>query len=226
MIGALPLLYHSSIGKKVIMAITGFILYGYVILHMLGNLKVYEGPEKINAYGVFLRVVGSPILGDEQLLWLVRIVLLISVILHVVAAVKLTRMDVASRPVGYATRKNLSGGYAAGVMRWGGVVIALFIVYHLLHFTTGTVHPSFIQGDIYHNMIAGFRVWYVSAFYIVAMIALGFHLYHGVWSMFQTLGLNNSNSRRFWRGLATISALALAAGNISIPIAVMTGLLR
>ena len=226
MVGALPLLYQSSIGKKFIMAITGFILFGFVLVHMWGNLHIFQGREKINAYGVFLRVVGEPFFADEQVLWLVRIVLLLSVVLHVAAAYQLTRMDLAGRPVGYAMRKNVANGYAARTMRWGGVIIALFIVYHILHFTTGTLHPRFVHGDIYNNMVIGFSNPLVSAFYILAMIALGLHLYHGVWSMFQTLGLNNKRWNSLLRGFATIFAVLVVVGNVSVPVAVLAGFLR
>ncbi len=225
MIGVLTL-YESTIGKKVVMAVTGLILFGFVIIHMLGNLKMFAGRDYINAYGVFLREVGAPILGHEQVLWITRIVLLASVGLHIWAAYQLTRLDLASRPIQYAVRKNQEYGYAARTLRWGGVIIALFIVYHLLHFTTGTVHPRFVEGDVYNNVIIGFQNPLVSVFYIVAQLALALHLYHGAWSMFQTLGLNNSNIKRIWRGFATASSTLLALGNISIPLAVMLGLLR
>jgi succinate dehydrogenase / fumarate reductase cytochrome b subunit len=225
MVGALTL-YHTTIGKKVVMAVTGFILYGYVMVHMLGNLKVFQGPEKLNAYGVFLRTAGGPVFADEQVLWLVRIILLVSLVAHIVAAVQLTRLDWESRPVGYAMRKNQVYGYAAPTMRWGGVGIALFVVYHILHFTTGQAHPSYVHGDIYRNVVVGFQSPIASLVYIAAMIAVGLHLYHGVWSMFQTLGLNNTNNKRLLRGFATLSAVALVVGNVSIPVAVMLGLVR
>ena len=220
------MLYRSSIGKKVVMALTGVILVGFVIVHMLGNLKVFQGAEKVNKYGVCLREVGDPVFGHGQVLWIVRIVLLVSVILHIVAAYQLTRISQASRPVAYAQRRPVQASYASRTMRWGGVIILLFVIYHLLHFTTGTLHPGFEEGDVYGNVVAGFRVWYVSAFYIAAMVALGLHLYHGVWSMFQTLGLNNATYTKLWRGVAIVAALAVALGNISVPIAVLIGLVR
>jgi succinate dehydrogenase / fumarate reductase cytochrome b subunit len=223
---AVVALYQTTIGKKVVMAVTGFILVGFVIGHMWGNLHVYEGPAAINTYGVFLRQFGEPFFGSQQALWLVRMILLTAVVLHIVSATQLTLLDQASRPVGYRSKRMVNASYAARTMRWGGVIIALFIVYHILHFTTGTVHPSFEEGDIYHNLVSGFRVWYVSLFYILAMLALGLHLYHGVWSMFQTLGLNNRQRTRLWGTVATVVAVAVTAGNISIPIAVMTGVLR
>jgi len=215
-------LYRSTIGKKVVMALSGLILVGFVVAHMAGNLKIFQGAEKINAYGVFLREVGDPILGHEQALWIARLVLLAAVGLHIVAAYQLTRLDQASRPVAYA-RKKRQTSYASRTLRWGGVIILLFIIYHLLHFTTGQAHPDFREGDVYHNVVVGFQYWYVSAFYIAAMIALGFHLYHGVWSMFQTLGLNSVRYNSLLRGVAVVTALAVVLGNISIPIAVLAG---
>lgn len=217
--------YRSSIGKKVVMAVTGLILFGFVVVHMIGNLKVYQGAEKINAYGTFLREVGSPVFSHGQMLWVARIVLLASVALHTVAAVQLVLMNRRARPVGYAYRETVQATYAARTMVWSGPVIALFVIYHLLHFTAGTVHPSFREGDVYHNVIAGFRVWYVSAFYIVAMVGLGFHLYHGAWSLFQTLGINDVRVDRFFRRLAAVATVAVVIGNISIPVTVLLGLI-
>jgi succinate dehydrogenase / fumarate reductase cytochrome b subunit len=219
-------LYQTTIGKKVIMAVTGLVLVGYVVVHMLGNLHVYEGPEKINAYGVFLREVGGPAVPHEGLLWTVRLVLLLCVGLHIWAAYALTRLDLASRPIGYARRQNIQASYAGRTMRWGGVIILLFIVYHILHLTTGTVHPQFREGDIYGNLVNGFRNPLASAFYIAAMVALGLHLYHGVWSMFQTLGLNDRTRTRLFGSVATVIAAAVTVGNISIPLAVLTGVVR
>jgi succinate dehydrogenase / fumarate reductase cytochrome b subunit len=219
-------LYRTTIGKKVVMAVTGLVLVWFVVIHMLGNLHVYEGPEKLNAYGVFLREAGTPFFGHEYLLWSMRIILLGSVSLHILAAYQLTRLDLNSRPVGYRRRRMISASYAARTMRWSGVILALFVIYHILHFTTGTVHPGFRAGDIHGNVVAGFRVWYVSLFYVLAMVALGFHVYHGVWSMSQTLGLNNPARNRFWGGLATATAAAVTLGNISVPLAVLAGVVR
>lgn len=225
MTGALTL-YRSSIGKKAVMAITGMIGIAYVLVHMLGNLKIFEGPEPFNAYAEFLRTVGEPAVPRAGLLWLVRLVLLAAVILHVTAAYQLTRMDWAGRTTRYAQWHPVQASFASRTMRWGGVILLLFIIYHLLHFTFGTVHPEFRRGDAYHNVIAGFQVWWVSIFYIAAMVALGLHIYHGFWSMFQTLGLNNATYNRLLRGLALLFGLGIAAGFVSVPIAVLAGFLR
>ncbi|MFN8526370.1 MAG: succinate dehydrogenase cytochrome b subunit [Chloroflexota bacterium] len=219
-------LHQSTIGKKVIMATSGLVLVAYVVVHMLGNLKVYQGQAKMDAYAAFLRDVGSPVLAHEQLLWLVRIVLLAALISHVWAAVSLSRLDLASRPVRYHVKKSAASGYAVWTMRWGGLVLGLFIIYHLLHLTSGTVHPSFREGAAYANLVSGFRVWYVALFYIAAMLALALHLYHGVWSTFQTLGLNDVGRDNLWRGTAVAIAVAVSVGNISIPLAVLTGFVR
>ena len=227
-------LYRSTIGKKVVMALTGIILVGFVIAHMLGNLKIFLGADAINVYAGFLRDVGEPLLPRETLLWIARLVLLGSVVLHITAATQLTLLDRASRPQRYAVKK-ITTSYAARTMRWGGVIIVLFIIYHILHLTLGKVGYApgqYMPEDpnngfqVYSNVVNGFKVWPVSLFYILAMLALGFHLYHGVWSMFQTLGLNNGRWNGTVRGLALVIALAVVIGNISIPVAVLTGILR
>jgi succinate dehydrogenase / fumarate reductase, cytochrome b subunit len=210
--------YSTSIGKKVVMAITGLILFGFVIGHMLGNLQVFMGAKQMNAYAAMLK-------ANATLLWGVRIVLLVGVILHIVAAVQLTRMSQRSRPEGYHYKDVIQADYAARTMRWSGPIIAVFVIYHLLHFTTGSVHPQFDVHDVYHNVISGFRVWPVSLFYIIAMVALAFHLWHGVWSLFQTLGLINPKSTKIIHRLAAIATLALVIGFISIPMAVLAGLI-
>jgi succinate dehydrogenase / fumarate reductase cytochrome b subunit len=222
-------LWSTSIGKKAVMAITGLILVLFVIGHMAGNLKVYQGEEKFNAYAAWLREVGSPAFGHEQILWMARLVLLAAVALHITAAAQLTRASHAARPVPYRRRAYLEAGYAARTMRWGGVILALFVVYHLLHLTFGVVGhgPGQFQPlSVYRNVVNGFRVWYVSAFYVVAMVALGLHLYHGLWSMFQTLGVDDIRASGLYRGVAGVVALAVLVGNISVPVAVLAGLVR
>ncbi len=218
-------LYRSTIGKKVAMALTGLILVGFVVAHMLGNLKIFTGSQHLNEYGEFLRTVGEPLFPYSVLLWIARIVLLGSVVVHIVAATQLTMLDRASRPERYVFHKKQQATYASLTMRWGGLIILLFVIYHILHFTTGAAHGNFIEGDVYHNVVSGFQVWYVSAVYIAAMVALGFHLYHGVWSMFQTLGLNSSKWNGLLRGLSVLTALVVAGGNILIPVAVLAGFL-
>ncbi len=218
--------YRSAIGKKAVMAITGVLLFGWIFMHMLGNMKLYLGPEQMNEYAKWLRVMGAPAVPRGTLLWVLRIALVVAVWLHIHAATQLTLMNRRSRPVAYNQRDSVVATYAARTMRWGGVIIALFVIYHLLHLTFGTVHPSFIENDPYHNVVAGFQVWWVSAFYIVANLALGLHLDHGLWSMFNSLGLNHVKFNRWRRYFATAFALIITLGNISFPIAVLTGVVR
>jgi succinate dehydrogenase / fumarate reductase cytochrome b subunit len=226
---AVVTLWSTSVGKKAVMAVTGSILIGFVIFHMLGNLKLYQGEEKFNNYATFLRQVGAPVLGSNQFLWAARLILLAATVLHIGAAAQLTKMSYAARPVSYRQREAIQSTYASRTMRWSGVIITLFVIYHVLHFTFGAVGYAprqFQPTSVYRNVVNGFAVWYVSAFYIAAMVALGLHVYHGVWSMFQTLGVNHVATDRLYRMLATVSSLAVVAGNISFPVAVLTGLLR
>jgi succinate dehydrogenase / fumarate reductase cytochrome b subunit len=222
--------YRSAIGKKSLMALTGIILFGFVLVHMIGNLKLYmpdhDGEKAINVYGEFLRHMGDPLIPAHSALWIARIVLMAAVLLHIIAAWQLTLMNRKARPVDYGQRDSVAASYASRTMRWGGVLILLFVIYHILHFTTGDVHGNFIPGDVHHNMVMGFSVWWVSAIYIIANIALGFHLYHGLWSMFQSLGLNHSRFNSWRRNFATAFAWIVTIGNISFPVAVLTGLVR
>lgn len=227
-------LYRSSIGKKAVMAVTGLILIGFLLFHMYGNLKIFLGPEYFNEYAAGLRSLGGPIFSHEHLLWVARIVLLGSVVLHILAAYQLTRQDWAGRPVHYARKKDVQASFASRTMRWGGLAIFLFIVYHILHFTIGAVGfaPGQYQSEdvsgfhAYSNVVNGFRIWPVSLFYILAMLVLGMHLYHGTWSLFQTLGWNNAKYNGLLRGLATLVAVVLVVGFISVPIAVLTGFVQ
>ena len=225
-ISGLASLWRSTIGKKYVMAITGLIWFGYLILHLWGNLKIYAGPAFLNDYGGFLRTVGEPFFGYSQLLWVARIILIPAFVLHVWAAAQLTSRDLSSRPQRYAIRKNIESTLASRTMIYGGVFIFLFLIYHLLDFTFGTVNPSYQEGNIYHNVVASFRVWPVAIFYILAMLAVGLHLLHGVWSLFQTLGWNNARTTRALRNFAVFAALALTVGNISIPVAVLAGVVQ
>jgi succinate dehydrogenase / fumarate reductase cytochrome b subunit len=175
-------LFSSTIGKKAVMAATGLLLYGFVVVHMIGNLQVYMGAEAIDAYGAFLH--------------------------------------------GYREWQARESTYASRTMMWTGPLLLAFIVYHLAHFTTGTVHPEFVPGSVYRNMVVGFQNPFASAFYILAMLALGLHMYHGFWSMLQTLGLSQPRWNRVRRPLAALLAFGVVAGNISIPVAVLTGVLH
>jgi succinate dehydrogenase / fumarate reductase cytochrome b subunit len=222
-------LWSTVIGKKIVMAVTGVVLVLFVIGHMLGNLKMFEGASQINAYSRFLRELGQPELGYGQLLWIIRIILLVCVLLLILAAYQLTRMSHAARPIGYNTKKNIETTYSARLMRWGGVLLAVFIVFHLLHFTGGVVgfQPGqFRHLAVYQNVVAGFSVWPVSLFYIVSMGALCLHLDHGIWSMLQTLGWLTVDNTKPLRVFSRFIAVIVFLGFISIPIAVMAGWLR
>ena len=212
-------IYQSSIGKKAIMTITGIIGIGFVIGHMIGNLQIFQGPEKLNAYAEALRKYPA-------LLYFVRFVLVGATILHIVAAYQLTRMSWEGRPYNYKQWTAVGSDYASRTMRWSGPILLLFIIYHLLDFTFGSVNPDFVPGDAYHNVIASFSIWYVTAFYVVSMVALGLHMYHGIWSMFQSLGLNNPKYNQYWKNLSIAITGIVVLGNIIMPLAVFLGFVR
>jgi succinate dehydrogenase / fumarate reductase cytochrome b subunit len=222
-------LWSSVIGKKVVMAVTGAVLILFVVSHVVGNLKIFSGPEEINAYSRFLREVGWPELGYGQLLWIVRIVLLSCAFLHITAAVQLTLMNRQARPVGYDAKKDVETTWGALTMRWGGLLLAVFIVFHLLHFTGGVVGfqaGQFEDLRVYQNVVAGFSVWPIALFYIVAMGALCLHLDHGIWSMLQTLGWATAQNSKSLRKFSRIFAILIFAGFISVPISVLAGWVR
>jgi succinate dehydrogenase / fumarate reductase cytochrome b subunit len=208
--------YRTSLGKKIVMAVTGAIMIGFLVTHCAGNLQVFEGAEKMNDYAVLLRKFGS-------VLWIARLVLLVSVVLHIVAAIQLTKLNSDARPVAYVQRESVQASYASRTMMWSGPIILAFLVYHLLHLTFGTVHPDFQELHPYENVVAGFQVPVVSIAYIVAMLMLGFHLYHGLWSMFQTVGINHPRYTPILKRASAIVTVLLVAGFVSVPIAVMTG---
>ena len=225
MVGVMTL-YRSSIGKKVIMAVTGLFLIGFIVFHLYGNLKVFEGPDTFNAYAEGLRTVGKPIFGHQHLLLLARVGLIASFALHIWSAVELSRQRQAGRPSNYVKHTKLESNYANLTIRWGGVVIFLFILYHLMHFTFGTpgIHPNFDPEDVYHNVIIGFQSRLATIVYIAAIIALGMHLYHGTWSMFQTLGFNNRVYDKPLRMLGAGLGAVVAIGYLSIPLAILFGI--
>jgi succinate dehydrogenase / fumarate reductase cytochrome b subunit len=226
--------YRTSLGKKQVMAVTGLLLFGFVAVHMFGNLKVYGGPEAYNGYAKALRTIGYPIVPESGVLWILRGGLLLAVALHIHAAWSTTRQSAAARPQRYAHLDAVQMSYAERTMRWGGVIIFLFVLYHLAHFTWGLdVAPpaAFVPHDPYHNLVAGFSLWWVSLLYIVAQVFLGFHLYHGVWSMFQSIGwvprsVDRHRGRDWRRAFATVFAAVVALGNVSFPIAVLAGVVR
>ncbi|MEV4333500.1 succinate dehydrogenase [Streptomyces sp. NPDC049597] len=214
--------WASTIGKKTVMAVSGLIMLGYLVAHMFGNLKIFFGPDEFNAYGHWLRTMGAPVLHHSWALWLVRVVLLAAVIGHAVSAYQLSRRDIKARPSRYV-HKRPRASYATRTMRWGGVILALFIVWHILDLTTGTAHPGgFQEGHPYQNVVDTFSTWYGNVIYIVAMLAVGLHIRHGFWSAAQTLGVGNATRDRVLKTAANVLALALTAGFLSVPVAVMT----
>jgi len=208
----------TTVGKKVVMAATGVILLAFVAGHMIGNLQIFLGAEALDHYAVFLRefLHGAGI-------WIARVVLLTCAVLHIWSATALTLGSWAARPVRYRMVQHVESTYAGRTMRWGGLLLGAFIVYHILHLTVGRVGLAFEEGRVYQNVVAGFRLWPVSLFYIVAQAALGLHLYHGAWSGLQTLGLSHPRWNPLRLAVALAFALVIALANISIPVAVLAG---
>jgi succinate dehydrogenase / fumarate reductase cytochrome b subunit len=223
------LLWNSMIGKKVVMAVTGAVLVLFLFAHVAGNLKIFVGADQMNAYARFLREVGQPEFEYGQVLWIVRFVLLACALLHITAAYQLTMMNRRARPVNYASKKDVETTWAARTMRIGGVLLLVFIVFHLLHFTLGVVGfapGQFVHLAAYQNVIAGFSVVPVSLFYILAMGALFLHLDHGLWSGLQTLGWSTVKSQKGLRFVSRIIAAAVSLGFILVPLAVVAGWVR
>lgn len=211
----------TSIGKKVLVALTGIVLFGFVITHMLGNLQVFLGPEALNSYAANLKKLGP-------LLWVARLVLLVSVIVHIVLSLSLARSASAARPIGYRLKESSATTYAARTMRWSGPLLACFIVYHLAHFTwPGVAMAAYPHSahDVYANVVNGFRVPWVTAIYVVAQVLLGLHLYHGSWSLFQTLGLSHPRYMGLRQSVPRLLAITVVAGNLAMPLAVLAGVI-
>ncbi|WP_083502183.1 succinate dehydrogenase cytochrome b subunit [Sphaerimonospora mesophila] len=219
----------STNGKKAVMAVTGAVLVLFLIGHMLGNLKIFLGADSFNGYAEWLRTAGEPALPGRTMLTITEIVLVVAVVLHMWSAVSLARRAARARPVKYAARRrSQASGYATHVMRYGGIVIALFVVWHLLDMTLGVVNPEGHAATPYDRMVAGFAPsrWWVTAFYVIALVMVGLHLRHGVWSAFQTLGLARGRSHRPLRALAGVVALVLVVGFLAAPVAVMIGVIK
>ncbi|WP_433887972.1 succinate dehydrogenase cytochrome b subunit [Streptomyces sp. CA-111067] len=215
--------WDSTVGKKTIMAVSGLIMLGYLVVHMFGNLKIFFGPGTFNGYAHWLRTLGEPFLHYEWALWIIRVVLVAAVLLHGVCAYQLSRRDLRARPVGYV-HKRARSSYATRTMRWGGVILLLFLVWHLLDLTTLTVNRNAQPGHPYQNVVATFHTWYGDVIYIVAMLALGLHIRHGFWSAAQTLGAGSATRDRVLKATADGLALVLTAGFIAVPVGVMTGI--
>lgn len=219
-------LYGSALGKKYVMAITGVIFMGYVLAHMFGNLKLYQSAEEFNAYAEFLGTLLYPIVPLDGTLWLLRLVLIASLVLHVVAAAQLTQMNRNARPTSYRSKRDfVVADFAARTMRWTGIIVLLFIAYHLADLTFGWVNPAPEGATLYEKVVASFSNPAIAGFYLVANLALGVHLYHGAWSLFQSLGWNNRRFNHWRRTFAIAFTVVVVGGNLSFPIAVQLGII-
>jgi len=215
-----PKFWGTTVGMKVLMAGTGIVLVVFLVFHLAGNLLVYQGPAALNAYSALLR-------REPMALWFARAVLLVSVMVHMVAAARLWWRDWRARPVRYRRVDPQSATLASRTMRWSGIGIAAFIVFHLLHLTTGTIQPApFDEVNVYRNVVGGFRVGWVSAIYLVSMALIGVHVWHGTWASFRSLGLSRPSSQPKYRPIACVLGLLLWAGFTSIPIAIILGAVR
>jgi succinate dehydrogenase / fumarate reductase cytochrome b subunit len=223
---ALPL-YRTSIGKKVLMAATGVVLLGFVVAHMLGNLHAFQGVHPLDNYGDFLRRMGEPLAPRSFILWIVRVVVYPSFILHVYLAIDLSLQSRRARQIRYVHPDRVQADLPSVTMRWGGVALGLFVLFHLANFTWGWVHPgfTFVRGGVYHNVVGNFKVWWISTIYLAAMVALCLHIYHGGWSIFQTFGVNNRRWDAVVRRTAAAVAMVVFVGYSSVPIGVLAGII-
>ncbi len=217
-------LYRSSVGKKWAMALSGIVLLGFVIAHMIGNLHMYLSAAEMNEYGEYLREIGEPIFPREVFLWLIRLPLIAAFVIHVHAAYTLTIVNHKATIDKYQQpREWIAASYASRTMRWSGVIVLLFIAWHLADLTFGWANPDFVSGEPFHNVVASLSSVGIGILYIVANLALGMHVFHGTWSLFQSIGLNNPRFNQWRRWLAQGVATVIVLGNISFPIMVMTG---
>jgi succinate dehydrogenase / fumarate reductase cytochrome b subunit len=216
--------YRSALGKKYVMAVTGIMLMGFVFAHMVGNLKMYMGPDDLNHYGEFLRELLYPILPKYGMLWILRIGLLTAVVLHIHAAYSLTRMNQAARTVKYQSQRDyIAANFASRTMRFSGVIVLLFIIWHLFDLTITGTGATYVYGEPYQNAVASLSRIPVGLFYVVANLALGVHLFHGAWSLFQSLGWSNPRFNAWRRNFAAAFAAIIVIGNVSFPVAIMAG---
>ncbi|HXH77077.1 succinate dehydrogenase cytochrome b subunit [Nocardioides sp.] len=218
---------RSTIALKLLMAVSGLVFIGYVLLHMYGNLKAFAGHDAFNEYAEHIREIGEPILPHEGALWIIRVVLLLALVVHVYAAMALWRRARQARTTPYVVKKSTGANFASRMMRWGGVALLLFIIWHLLNFTVGKVNVTGgATNDPYNLMVDSFSTWWLTLIYLAAMLALGAHLHHGVWSAAQTLGLTGTAAARLrWKRIAFVTALIISVGFSLVPIAVLAGVI-
>ena len=218
-------IYQSAVGKKWVMALTGIALLGFVLVHMIGNLHLYEGPTKTHEYAEALRDLGGHIVPRTWILWAMRGGLIAAFGLHIHAAVSLTRMSLRADNSYAGKRDYVAASYASRTMRWTGPIVGLYVLYHLADLTWGWFNPDFVRGDPYHNVVASLSNWPVAILYIVANVALAVHIYHGAWSMFQSLGINRERYNSLRRIFAQVFAAVILVGNLSFPIFVQAGVI-
>jgi succinate dehydrogenase / fumarate reductase cytochrome b subunit len=216
--------WDSAIGKKAVMAVSGLIMLVFLLFHMLGNLKIFFGPTDFNGYAAWLRTIGEPALHHGWFLWIQRVALLVALVAHITAAAQLSKRDLRARPVRYQHGQRAKATFATRTMRWGGVILALFIVWHILDLTVGMANQDFKADQPYHNIVADFQVWWVNVIYLVAVTMVGIHINHGFWSAAQTLGVNRPTRDKAIKTLGSTLAVVITAGFAMVPIGVMTGL--
>ena len=222
-LGTRPSLYSTAVGKKYVMAISGMVLMLFVLAHMIGNLKVYFGAAALDDYSHWLREVGEPALPRQALLCGVRVALIVAVVAHIAAAYQLTMINRRARPEAYRSKRDyVAADFASRTMRWTGIIVAAFVVFHLLDLTWGPANPDFVAGDPYHNIITSFVRIPVALVYVIANLALGVHLYHGAWSLFQSMGWVRPWRRQFAIAFTAIVVL----GNVSFPLSVVFGVVN
>jgi len=219
-------IWSSTIGKKAVMAVTGLVMVLFLLVQMLGNLKIFFGPGAFNDYAHWLRTIGEPVLHNAWYLWIQRSVLVTALVLHVITAAQLSHRDKAARPTPYQHRQRWQAGFATSTMRWGGIIIGLFVVWHILDLTVGAVNPHFTAGHPYQNVVADFRVWWINVIYIAALVALGLHINHGFRSAARTLGVERVNRARAIRIAGGGLALGISLGFIAVPVGVMAGVVH
>ncbi|MDQ1370259.1 MAG: succinate dehydrogenase / fumarate reductase, cytochrome b subunit [Acidimicrobiaceae bacterium] len=225
---ATPPLYRTSIGKKMLMAASGLVILLWLIGHMLGNLKVWLNQREFDSYAEFLRRLGEPIFPHTVFLWLIRVVLTVAFVVHVYLAVDLSRRNRRARQTRYVRTARVQADMPAVTMRWGGLALALFVIFHLANFTWGWIHPGyrFVRGSVYANVVGIFDQWWLVAIYVAAMVALALQIYHGTWSIFQTFGANSRRWDRLIRRSAGALAIVMFVGFVSVPVGVLVGAIQ
>ncbi|HEX3541514.1 MAG TPA: succinate dehydrogenase cytochrome b subunit [Acidimicrobiales bacterium] len=223
-----PALYRTSIGKKMLMAASGLFILLWLIGHMVGNLKVWLNQKEFDSYAEFLRRMGEPIFPHSVLLWLIRAVLTVAFVVHVYLAIDLSIRNRRARQVRYAHPERVQADVPAVTMRWGGLALGLFVIFHLANFTWGWIHPGyrFVRGAVYHNVVGNFDQWWLVAIYVAAMVALALHIYHGTWSIFQTFGANSRRWDHVIRRSAGALAVIMFVGFVSVPVGVLVGAIQ